>query len=76
MAHRKIENPKFPSEWAINGYFLVQRYIPRVGDECDFYTRQGEKETGLIKFYDGQTIKIRQRYAGTVTFKVMRDPRY
>lgn len=55
------EQPKLPSEWARDGFFVVENnngYKPKVGQACDYYDREGIKRSGTITYFDGKTIKI------------------
>jgi hypothetical protein len=57
------EVSKLPSEWAKDGYFVVEKNrtngtIPKPGQLCDYYDREGIKRSGTITHFDGQTIRI------------------
>lgn len=64
--------PKLPSQWAKEGYYVVERWIPTVGQECDYYGPDGNKYFGKIVKYDGKEISIEgeRRVFVTDTFKV------
>lgn len=50
---------KLPSEWAKEGYFVTkQGKRPVPGTSCDYYDREGNKQSGTITKFDGQRIWI------------------
>lgn len=49
---------RLPSEWAKDGYFVIEGKRPKVGDPCDYYDREGRKRSGTIAAIDGERIDI------------------
>lgn len=49
---------KLPSEWAKDGYYVIEGKRPKVGDSCDYYDREGRKRQGTIKAIDDESITI------------------
>lgn len=76
----QVTRPKLCSEWAMDGCFAINQYAPNVGDDCDYYDRQGVKRQGLVvALEDGEiTFDSVRRVAGpkpslkvvTETFKI------
>jgi hypothetical protein len=64
--------PTLPSEWAQQGYFVLEGWRPEVGAWCDYYDREGKKRQGTVKAFDGTTITIdgERTVIVTETFKV------
>jgi hypothetical protein len=50
--------PTRPSEWAKEGVYVVEGFLPKPGMDIDYYDRDGCKRQGIIKSYDGETIVI------------------
>lgn len=50
--------PKLPSEWAREGYYVVEGRDPKPGMQCDYYDREGIKRQGTVAVYDGASIVI------------------
>lgn len=63
---------KLPSQWAREGYFVVESWRPKAGEHCDYYDRDGCKRQGTVKSYDGKTITIdgERKVILTETFNV------
>lgn len=51
-------DPTLPSEWAREGFYVVEGCRPKPGQSCDYYDREGRKRHGTVKSFDGQTITI------------------
>lgn len=64
--------PKLPSQWAKEGYFVLEGWRPKIGEHCDYYDRDGIKRQGTVKEYDGTTIVIdgERKVIVTETFEV------
>lgn len=67
-----LKPQKLPSQWAQEGYYVVERWTPKVGQECDYYGLDGNKYFGKIVKYDGKEISIEgeRKVFVTDTFKV------
>ena len=50
--------PRLPSEWAREGFYVVEGCTPKPGASCDYYDRDGRKRSGTIKAFDGENIVI------------------
>ena len=49
LAAKKVPTRILPSEWAKQGKYAVGKgYIPKVGNDVDFYDRKGDKRYGII----------------------------
>lgn len=49
---------RLPSEWAREGFFVVEGPHMRIGANIDYYDHEGCKRQGTVKYYDGKTITI------------------
>lgn len=63
---------QLPSDWAREGFFVVEADSIRVGANIDYYDRTGCKRQGTVKAYDGKTIVIdgERKTIVTETFNV------
>lgn len=53
-----VPKARLPSEWAREGYFVVEGPHMRVGAQINYYDREGIKRQGKVKYYDGENITI------------------
>lgn len=72
-ARTTLKPGKLPSEWAREGYYVIEgAWSPKPGQNIDYYNSHGNKCQGVIKAYDGKTITIdgERKITVTETFKV------